>query len=88
MGIWSDGRDFNKIQDFSNCHWMFLSMFRMVIFPGLTLWFLVFYLNSSFSIIFWGLIIINWIFGIFLLFFTKLFIKKQFTEIKIQEQIT
>ena len=57
---------------------MYLSMFRMVILPFITLWFLIFYLNSSFEFVFWGLLIINWIFGIFLLIFTKNFMKKNF----------
>ena len=57
---------------------MFLTMFRMVILPGITLWFLIFYLETSFATVFWGLLIINWIFGIFLLIFTKSFMKKEF----------
>ena len=55
---------------------MFLTMFRMVILPGVALWYLIFYLNSSFSTVFWGLLVINWFFGLFLFIFTKLFIKK------------
>ena len=66
---------------------IFLSMFRMVILPATTLWFLIFYLESSFAFVFWGLLIINWIFGIFLFFFTKLFMKKEFSKIKLKEQI-
>ena len=60
---------------------MYLSMFRMVILPFITLWFLIFYLNSSFEFVFWGLLIINWIFGIFLLIFTKIFMKKNFINL-------
>ena len=65
---------------------MFLSMFRMVILPIITLWFLIFYLKSSFAFVFWGLLIINWIFGIFLFFFTKSFIIKESIKIKFKEQ--
>ena len=61
---------------------MFLTMFRMVILPGLTLWFLIFYLNSSFANVFWGLLVINWVFGIFLFLFTKNFMKKEFIKLK------
>ena len=65
---------------------MFLSLFRMVLLPSVFLWFLIFYLNSSFAFVFWGLLVINWIFGIFLFIFTKLFMKKEFSKVKIQEQ--
>ena len=65
---------------------MFLNMFRMVILPTITLWFLIFYLESSFAFVFWGLLIINWIFGIFLFIFTKRFIKRKFSKIKNKEQ--
>ena len=61
---------------------MFLSMFRMVILPTITLWFLILYLESSFEFVFWGLLIINWIFGIFLFVFTKIFMKKLFSKVK------
>ena len=64
---------------------MFLSLFRMVILPSIVLWFLIFYLNSSFAFVFWGLLIINWIFGIFVLIFTKILIKKQGIELKLKE---
>ena len=66
---------------------MFLSMFRMVILPTITLWFLILYLESNFALVFWGLLIINWIFGIFLFIFTKLFMKKQFSKVKVQKQV-
>ena len=66
-------------------HVMFLTMFRMVILPGITLWYLIIYLNSSFEFVFIGLLIINYIFGIFLFIFTKLFMKKQFYDINKNE---
>ena len=65
---------------------MFLSLFRMVILPSIVLWFLIFYLNSSFAFVFWGLLIINWIFGIFLFIFTKIVMKKEFNKIKYNKQ--
>ena len=62
---------------------MFLTMMRMVILPGITLWYLIIYLNSSFEFVFFGLLIINWIFGIFLFLFTKRFMKIEFKKNKL-----
>ena len=56
---------------------MFFSMCRMVILPALTLSFLILYLESSFSFVFWGLLIINWIFGILLFVFAKFYMKNK-----------
>ena len=56
---------------------MFLTLGRMVILPSLILWYLIFYLDSSFAYVFWGLLIINWLFGIFVFLFTKNLINKQ-----------
>ena len=67
---------------------MFLTLFRMVILPSLFLWFLIFYLNSSFAFVFWGLLIINWIFGIFVLIFTKILIKNQAIKLNLSEKTT
>ena len=67
---------------------MFLTLFRMVILPSIVLWFLIFYLNSSFSFVFWGLLLINWIFGIFVLIFTKILIKNQGKLLKLRENVT
>ena len=61
-------------------HVMFLTMFRMVILPLVTLSYLIFYLNSNFEFVFWGLLIINWIFGIFLFLYTKNLMKKIFKK--------
>ena len=56
---------------------MFLTLGRMVIMPLIVLSFLIFYLNSSFEFVFWGLLVINWIFGIFVFILTKYIIKKE-----------
>ena len=60
----------------------------MVIIPSIVLWYLIFYLNSSFDFVFWGLLIINWIFGIFVFILTKGLIKKEMKNINLIEQIT
>ena len=56
---------------------MFLTLGRMVVLPIIVLWYLIFYLESSFDFVFWGLLIINWIYGIFVLLFSKSILKKQ-----------
>ena len=56
---------------------MYLTFGRMVVMPSIVLWYLIFYLNSSFEFVFWGLLIINWIFGIFVYLLTKNLIKKE-----------
>ena len=50
---------------------------RMVILPSIVLWYLIFKMNFSFEYVFWGLLIINWIFGIFVFCVTKIIIKKE-----------
>ena len=65
---------------------MYLTLFRMVILPISLLWFLIFYLNSSFAFVFWGLLIINWLFGIFVFIFTKLLIKNQLIKLNLKEK--
>ena len=65
---------------------MYLTLFRMVILPISVLWFLIFYLNSSFAFVFWGLLIINWLFGIFVFIFTKLLIKNQLIKLNLKEK--
>jgi len=59
---------------------MYITLFRMVILPISLLWLLIFYFNSSYSFVFWGLLIINWLFGIFVFILTKLLIKNQLTK--------
>ena len=56
---------------------MYLTLGRMVILPSLILWYLIFYLDSSFAFVFWGLLVINWLFGIFVFLLTKYLIKKE-----------
>ena len=56
---------------------MYLTLGRMVILPIILLWYLIFYLESSFEFVFWRLVIINWIYGIFVLLFSKSILKKQ-----------
>ena len=65
---------------------MFLSLFRMVILPAITLWFLIFYLESTLAYVFWGLLIVNSFFGIFLFIFTKTLMKNEFIKIKNSEE--
>ena len=61
---------------------MYLTLGRMVVMPLIVLYFLIFYLDSSFEYVFWGLLIINWIFGIFVFFLTKYIIKQETQLIK------
>jgi len=56
---------------------MYLTLGRMVVLPSLILWYLIFYLDSSFAFVFWGLLVINWLFGIFVFLLTKYLIKKE-----------
>jgi putative MATE family efflux protein len=65
---------------------MYLTLFRMVILPISLLWFLIFYLNSSYAFVFWGLLIINWLFGIFVFILTKLLIKNQLIKLNLKER--
>ena len=67
------------LQSLKKAHYvLFLITFRMVILPLITLYFLIIYLNSNFAFVFWGLLIINWIFGIFVLIFVKKIMARQF----------
>ena len=62
---------------------MFLTLGRMVAMPIITLTYLIFYLESSFEYIFWALLVINWIFGIFIFILTKFLIRKEFKNLKL-----
>ena len=62
---------------------MYLTLGRMVILPSILLSYLIFYLESSFAFVFWGLLIINWIFGIFVFFLTKYLINIEKRKVKI-----
>ena len=60
---------------------MYITLGRMVVMPLIVLTYLIFYLDSSFEYVFWGLLIINWIFGILVFWLTKYIIKKETKEI-------
>ena len=66
---------------------MYLTLGRMVIMPLIVLTYLIYYLNSSFEYVFWGLLVINWIFGIFVFILTKFIIKKEIENVKIISQL-
>lgn len=66
---------------------MFLTIGRMVIMPLIVLTYLIFYLESSFEYVFWGLLLINWIFGIFVFLFTKYIIKKEVQRVEFIKQL-
>ena len=61
---------------------MYLTIGRMVIMPLIVLNYLIFYLDSSYEYVFWGLLVINWIFGIFVFILTKFIIKKEIKKYK------
>ena len=62
---------------------MFLTLGRMVAMPIIALTYLIFYLESSFEYVFWTLLIINWIFGIFIFILTKYLIGKELKKLKL-----
>jgi Na+-driven multidrug efflux pump len=62
---------------------MYLTLGRMVVLPVIVLWYLIFYLESSFEFVFWGLLIINWLYGIFVLLFTINLLKRQSQNISL-----
>ena len=59
---------------------MYLTLGRMVVMPLIVLSYLIFYLESSFEFVFWGLLLINWIFGLFVFILTKHLLKKEFKK--------
>ena len=61
---------------------MYITLGRMVVMPLIVLTYLIFYLNSSFEYVFWGLLIINWIFGLLVFWLTKYIIKKETILVK------
>ena len=67
---------------------MLLTLGRMVILPSIVLTYLIFYLESSFAFVFWGLLIINWLFGIFVFILTKKIISKENKKINLIEKNT
>ena len=62
---------------------MYLTLGRMVVLPIILLWYLIFYLESSFEFVFWGLLIINWLYGIFVLLFSINLLKRQTQNISL-----
>ena len=56
---------------------MYLTIGRMVIMPLVVLTYLIFYLDSSYEYVFWGLLVINWIFGLFVFLLTKYIIRNE-----------
>ena len=53
------------------------NLFRIVILPFVTMWIMLNYFNGGFVDLFMGLLVINWIFGIFILIVVKyIFLKK------------
>ena len=62
---------------------MLLTFGRMVVLPSIILTYLIFYLESSFAFVFWSLLIINWIFGIFVFILTKNLIRKETNKINL-----
>ena len=62
---------------------MYLTLGRMVVLPVIVLWYLIFYLESSFEFVFWGLLIINWLYGIFVLLFSINLLKRQTQNISL-----
>jgi Na+-driven multidrug efflux pump len=62
---------------------MFLTIGRMVVMPIITLTYLIFYLESSFEYVFWSLLVINWVFGIFIFILTKYLIEKELKNLKL-----
>ena len=55
----------------------YINLFRIVILPFVTMWMILNYFNGGFIDLFLGLLVINWIFGIFILTVVKyVFLKK------------
>ena len=55
----------------------YINLFRIVILPFATMWTILNYFNGGFVDLFMGLLVINWIFGIFILIIVKyIFLKK------------
>ena len=55
----------------------YINLFRIVILPFVTMWMILNYFNGGFIDLFLGLLVINWIFGIFIIIIVKyIFLKK------------
>ena len=51
----------------------FINLFRIVILPFITMWLILNYFNGGFIDLFIGLLVINWIFGIFIIIIVRYF---------------
>ena len=60
----------------------YMNLFRMVIFPFIILWIVINIMNGYFDDIFYGLLIMNWIMGIFVLLIARSLMIKSFKEQK------
>ena len=68
---------------FKKTYFIFYSnLFRMIILPFVIVWFILNIYNGYFTDVFYGLLIMNWIFGIFILLFSRALMIKIFKEDK------
>ena len=58
----------------------FINLFRIVILPFITMWLILNYFNGGFIDLFIGLLVINWIFGIFIIIIVKYFFLKKLSS--------
>ena len=58
------------------------NLFRVVIFPFIIAWYILNIMNGYFNQIFYGLLVMNWIFGIIILFVARYLMIKTFKEQK------
>ena len=58
------------------------NLFRVVIFPFIIAWYILNIMNGYFNQIFYGLLVMNWIFGFLILFVARYLMIKTFKEQK------
>jgi putative MATE family efflux protein len=58
----------------------FINLFRIVILPFITMWLILNYFNGGFIDLFIGLLVINWIFGIFIIIIVRYFFLKKLSS--------
>ena len=58
----------------------FINLFRIVILPFITMWLILIYFNGGFIDLFIGLLVINWIFGIFIIIIVRYFFLKKLSS--------
>ena len=64
-------------------HFIFYSnLFRMVILPFAIVWVILNIYNGYFNEIFYGILLMNWVFGFFILFLSRALMIKTFKEQK------